>query len=130
MRVTVALLRRAREDQLVYAGRNLDAHRGVPNLYLERLPLEEIRAALDQGVGRHPLWNEVLDIAPDEPRRRLSIPALWIHATGLGRPKRAFRRQFEEVFANLKTLEIDCGHWIPEERPQELAAALGEFLES
>lgn len=94
------------------------------------VPLEEIRTAFEAGVGRHPLWNEVLDIAPDEPRLQLSIPALWIYATGLGRPNRAFRRQFEEAFTDLKTLEIDCGHWIPEERPNELAAALREFLES
>lgn len=94
----------------------------------ERVSSAEIRAAWQAGIGNHPLWTETIDLAPADRWRRLPIPTLWIHATALGRPNATFRRQFEHAFPNLDVREFDCGHWIPEERPDELADAILRFI--
>jgi pimeloyl-ACP methyl ester carboxylesterase len=94
----------------------------------ERISAAEIRAAWGAGVGNHPLWDEVVSLAPLMRRKRFPKPTLWIYASALGRPNAAFRAQFVRAFPELETRELDCGHWIPEERPAELVALLEAFL--
>lgn len=94
----------------------------------ERVSRTKIQAAWDAGIGNHPLWTETIDLAPTDRWRRLSMPTLWVYSTALGRPNAAFRAQFENAFPNLEVQEFDCGHWIPEERPDELAEVILRFI--
>ncbi|MGH2793585.1 MAG: alpha/beta fold hydrolase, partial [Actinomycetota bacterium] len=98
--------------------------------HFERISASEVRAAWKAGVGNHPLWDEVVSVAPSIRRKRFTKPTLWIYAAALGRPNAAFRAQFEGAFPDLESRELDCGHWIPEERPAELVALLQAFLEA
>ncbi len=61
--------------------------------------------------------------------RRLSLPTLWVHGredpyvpVSVTEP---LPRHFENV--QVRILE-DCGHWVPEEKPEETAALLLDFL--
>lgn len=65
-------------------------------------------------------WSEPLIVAPDDLDHRLPMPVTWVYGRGLGRPNTAFRRQFEQSCSNLRSVELDCGHWIPDELAAEL----------
>lgn len=69
------------------------------------------------------------DIDDNEGTPRLTVPCLAIGGgTSMGRGavvEESLRRMAENVTGLILP---GCGHWIPEERPHELAAALGSFL--
>lgn len=61
--------------------------------------------------------------------RQLDIPTLWIQGMEDPFVPPSRLEALESVFTNLRVERLQgCGHWVPEERPQETAAVLLDFL--
>ncbi|HEX7309210.1 alpha/beta hydrolase [Lentzea sp.] len=90
-----------------------EAYRGTAAL---RAAFEHYRA----------LPDSARQIAEAVGRRRLTVPALAVGAAPVGE---ATRRQVELVGDDVRGVVLaGCGHIIPQHRPRELLAVLGEFL--
>jgi pimeloyl-ACP methyl ester carboxylesterase len=62
--------------------------------------------------------------------RRLSLPTLWVHGREDPYVPVSVTEPLPRHFDNLQVRIIEgCGHWVPEEKPQETAALLLEFLD-
>ncbi len=95
----------------------------------ERLPLKEIAAWQREGVESRPYAREYLDFAPSDRHRVIRRPALWLHGLWRGRgPDARMVSRMRAHFPDLRIEALDCGHFVPEERPDEVNRLLLEFL--
>ncbi|MEM7341790.1 MAG: alpha/beta hydrolase [Actinomycetota bacterium] len=65
-------------------------------------------------------WHLLADVDP-----YIHQPALMIHGT---RDLVARNERLAEFVPNVEEVELDCGHWITEERPEETTAAILAWL--
>lgn len=66
----------------------------------------------------------------EDRERRLSLPTLWIHGREDPYVPISVTEPLPRHFENLQVRVFDgCGHWVPEEKPEETAALLLEFLD-
>lgn len=75
---------------------------------------------------RNPLrGNGSVDSGPNGERRRITVPTTYLwgrHDPVLGRA--AAERTARWVASDYRFVELDAGHWLPETRPQDVAAAV------
>jgi pimeloyl-ACP methyl ester carboxylesterase len=72
------------------------------------------------GLGEHPLAREYLAFAPEHRDRTYAGPALYLGTPYLPArdPADPFADSFRRSLPALTVEPVDCGHFVPEERPQ------------
>jgi pimeloyl-ACP methyl ester carboxylesterase len=78
------------------------------------------------GLGAHPWAGEYLAFAPEHRDRTYPGPALYLGSPYLEsrRPDDPFADSFRRSLPALTVARADCGHFVPEERPQLTTDAL------
>lgn len=96
----------------------------------ERLSLREITAWQREGVETRPYARDYLDFAPSDRLRVIARPTLWIHGMWRGRaPDPRMVAHMRRHFPDLRiAAQADCGHFVPEEKPEEVSRLLQDFL--
>ncbi len=69
-------------------------------------------------------WG-ILGEVSDEVRDKVTIPVLMIHATYDIVPQNP---ELGDVVADLETAELDCGHWIMQERPEQTTELMLDWI--
>jgi len=96
------------------------------------------------GPFRHPDYRGAICFAPEDLGKRISAPCLFIYTPmllpkgfrdGISVPDYqpggdTYANSISAPFANLRTIGINSGHFIPEECPQPLNHSLLSFLQS
>lgn len=86
------------------------------------------------GLAEHPNYPLPHDFGPEDRTTCFEGPALWLPGGYLGvkanasPAAQAFVGQFERYFPNLQTQPVDAGHFVGEEAPAQVNAALLGFL--
>ena len=78
------------------------------------------------GLGQHPLGREFLAFAPEHRDRTYPGPALYLGTPYLDArtPGDPFADSFRRSLPDLVVEPVDCGHFVPEERPLVTTDAL------
>ena len=91
------------------------------------------------GFENHPWASEAHDVGPEDRHKRYDRPALFMFGhQQLGRfPELAnlpapsddpFVDQYVRYFSDLKPVAVECGHYVPEEVPDQVNAELLELI--
>ena len=96
--------------------------------YLEAFTPETIRASCDDyRAGAY--LDTAIDRADREAGRRIVCPllALWGEANG---PRPGMLETWQRWAEDVRGRGLPCGHFLPEEAPEAVLAAMLEFLEA
>lgn len=94
------------------------------------------------GPFRHPDYQQAVCFAPEDLAKTVQCPALYVYTPMLlprgfaqGQPVAGYRPggdpfadSIVRPFARLQCAGIACGHFVPEERPEQLGDLLEDFL--
>ncbi|MCE0763551.1 alpha/beta fold hydrolase [Pseudonocardia kujensis] len=93
-----------------------------------------------EGFEQHPLAAEAHDIGPEDRQKIYDRPALFVFGNqqvarfpelaGLPKPSgHPFVDQYVRYFPDLRAVQADCGHYVPEEAPELVNAELLALLD-
>ncbi|MEU3448088.1 alpha/beta hydrolase [Streptomyces thermolilacinus] len=99
--------------------------------YLDSLQAHErlaLRAGLSPSPGMLAMLKFILELDISDHLPRITAPALVIGAKQDHLVPIRYARQFQEAIPDSKLVEIDSGHVMARERPEELLRIIEEFL--